>query len=75
MLSYENLSIDELGKKLAEQEDLFEEVLEERDIVVAQHNIHLPGCTLGKYQAELDRIQKKINTLKQLIEKYESSEN
>lgn len=74
MLSYENLSIEELRKKLAEQEGLFEEVTEERDIVVSQHNIHLPGTTLGKYQIELDGIQKKIDTLKELIEKYENGE-
>lgn len=74
MLSYENLSIEELRKKLKEQEDLFSEVTEERDIVVAQHNIHLPGTTVGKYKIELDGIQKKIGTLKELIEKFENSE-
>jgi predicted translin family RNA/ssDNA-binding protein len=74
MISYENLSIEELRNKLKEQEDLFEEVTEERDIVVAQHNIHLPGCTLGKYQSELDGIQKKIDTIRALIEKYEKAE-
>lgn len=71
MPAYENLSIDELRKKLTEQEDLLEEVTEERDIVVAQRNIHLPGSTLGKYQTELERIQERINTLKELIEKQE----
>lgn len=74
MLSYENLSIEELRKKLKEQENLFEEVTEERDIVVAQHNIHLPGSTLGKYQIELDGIQKKIDMIKELIEKHENGE-
>lgn len=73
MLAYENLSTDELRKKLTEQKDLLEEVTEERDIVVGQRNIHLPGSTLGKYQAELDRIQQKIDTLKELIKKQENS--
>ncbi len=74
MPAYENLSTDKLRKKLAEQENLLEEVTEERDIVVGQRNIHLPGSTLGKYQAELDQIQQKINTLKELIKKQENSE-
>lgn len=73
MPAYENLSIEELQKKLKEQEELFEEVTEERDLVVGQPNIHLPGSTLGKYQNELDQIQTKIDTIKALIKAHDGS--
>ncbi|SHI22128.1 hypothetical protein SAMN02745823_03554 [Sporobacter termitidis DSM 10068] len=64
---YENLSAAQLREKLKEQQELFEEVTEERMIILGQGNIHLPGSTVVKYQNELKEIQENIELLESLI--------
>lgn len=64
---YENLTLDELQKKLEEQKDLFEEVTEERAIILGQENIHLSSRLVTKYQDELQEIETGIRRLEQLI--------
>ncbi len=58
MVNYDNLSKTELQAKLKELKDLFEEVTEERMIILGQRNIHLSSKTVTKYQNELDDFKK-----------------
>jgi hypothetical protein len=64
---YENLSLEELRKKLDEEKDLFEEVTEERAMILGQENIHLSSKLVVKYQNELDEIKGRIEKLESLI--------
>jgi len=68
MVNYDNLSKTELQAKLKELKDLFEEVTEERMIILGQRNIHLSSKTVTKYQNELDDIQENIKCIEQLLE-------
>ncbi len=68
MVNYNNLSKTELQAKLKELRDLFEEVTEERMIILSQRNIHLSSKTVTKYQNELDAIQGNIKCIEQLLE-------
>jgi hypothetical protein len=68
MINYNNLSKTELQAKLKELRDLFEEVTEERMIILSQRNIHLSSKTVTKYQNELDAIQGNIKCIEQLLE-------
>jgi hypothetical protein len=64
---YGDLSVEALQKKLAEQKDLFEEVTEERAIILGQENLHLSSKLVVKYQKELDDIKESIELLERLI--------
>jgi hypothetical protein len=64
---YDTLSVEELREKLKEQQDLLEEVEEERIMILSQRNIHLPGSTVVKYQNELKEIRDSIDVLNRLI--------
>jgi hypothetical protein len=64
---YGNLSIEELQQKLAEQKDLFEEVTEERMIILGQENLHLSSKLVIKYQQELDEIKESIEKIEHLL--------
>lgn len=64
---YGDLSMEALQKKLAEQKDLFEEVTEERLIILGQENLHLSSKLVVKYQKELDDIKESIELLERLI--------
>ena len=68
MVNYNNLSKTELQAKLKEQRDLFEEVTEERMIILSQRNIHLSSKTVTKYQNELDDIHGNIKQIEQFLE-------
>lgn len=71
MVSYENLSKSELKEKLKEQQDLFEEVTEERMIILGQENIHLSSKLVTKYQNELNEIKESIERLEKLLEQFD----
>ena len=63
-----NLTKTELQEKLKEQQDLFEEVTEERMIVLGQQNLHLSSKVVTKYQDELNDIQENITAIKKQLE-------
>lgn len=71
MAKYDNLSKAELKEKLKEQQDLFEEVTEERMIILGQENIHLSSKLVTKYQNELSEIKENITTIEKLLEALE----
>jgi archaellum component FlaC len=68
MQNYDNLSKFELQEKIKELKDLFEEVTEERTIILSQQNLHLSSKLVTKYQNELDDIQANIKRLGELLE-------
>jgi gas vesicle protein len=71
MANYENLNKSELREKLKEQQDLFEEVTEERIIILGQENLHLSSKLVTKYQNELNEIKENIAKIERLLEKAE----
>ncbi|NLA86157.1 MAG: hypothetical protein GX847_02510 [Clostridiales bacterium] len=68
MANYENLSKTELKEKLKELQELFEEVTEERMIILGQENLHLSSKLVTKYQNELNDIKENIAKIEKLIE-------
>ncbi|ADK16805.1 hypothetical protein [Clostridium ljungdahlii] len=69
MYDFEKMSIPELEKKLAELKDSLEDIEEERSLVLGQRGIHLSSATVGKYEAEIEQINKRINELEELLRK------
>ncbi len=68
MANYENLSKSELEEKLKELQELFEEVTEERIIILGQENLHLSSKLVTKYQNELNEIKESILKIEKLLE-------
>ncbi len=71
MAKFENLSRAELEAKLKELKDLFEEVEEERMIILGQQNLHLSSRYVTKYKNELDGIKADIERVQSLLEEKE----
>ncbi|OBR90114.1 MULTISPECIES: hypothetical protein [Clostridium] len=69
MYDFEKMSIPELEKKLAEFKDSLEDIEEERSLVLGQRGIHLSSAAVGKYEAEIEQINKRINELEELLRK------
>lgn len=67
MPMYDNLTTAQLQEKLAEQKDLFEEVTEERMIILGQQNLHLSSKLVTKYENELNEIKESIAVLEGLL--------
>lgn len=67
MSIYENLNKVELCEKLREQQELFEEVTEERMIILGQENLHLSSKLVTKYQNELNEIKETIAKIERLL--------
>ena len=67
MDNLENLPVEELKKRLLELEDYLEEIEEERQAVLGQTGLHLPGHTVRKYEAEIESIKKKIAIITKYI--------
>ncbi|NLT15590.1 MAG: hypothetical protein GXY05_14760 [Clostridiales bacterium] len=68
MADYHSLSKSELQEKLKEQQDLLEEVTEERMIILGQENLHLSSKLVTKYQDELNEIKENISKIEKLLE-------
>jgi aromatic ring-opening dioxygenase LigB subunit len=64
MMNFDNMSTTELQAKLNEYKDLFDEVTEERMVILSQRNIHLSSKVVVKYQNELQEIQENSIQLK-----------
>ncbi|MGE4354584.1 MAG: hypothetical protein AB7D36_10935 [Oscillospiraceae bacterium] len=69
MLNYENMSQAELQKKLTELKDLLDEVIEERDIILGQENLHLSSKLVTKYAEEIEEIKGNISQVERLLQK------
>ncbi len=69
MAKFENMSRAELEAKLRELKDLYEEVEEERLIILGQQNIHLSSRYVTKYKNELDGIMADIEKVESLLAK------
>lgn len=67
MSIFEKLSKSELQNKLIEQQDLLEEVTEERAIILGQENLHLSSKLVTKYENELNEIKESIQLLEGLL--------
>jgi ribosomal protein L29 len=67
MNQFENLSKHELEQKRTELKDLFEEVTEERMIILGQENLHLSSKLVTKYENELNEIRENIARVETLI--------
>ncbi|SJZ97435.1 hypothetical protein [Selenihalanaerobacter shriftii] len=66
--SLEDLSTEELEKRLKEEKDKYEELEQEKEFVLGQTGIHLPGNTKQKYDNQLDEIQEKIDEIEEILE-------
>jgi hypothetical protein len=67
MRNFESLSTPELEGKLAQLRDLFDEVTEERAIILGQENLHLSSKLVTKYAAELADINNDIEQVEKLL--------
>jgi hypothetical protein len=66
---YDDMSIEELNKKLTEQEELLEELEDERSIMLGQSGHHISSTGLvQKYKILLDEAREHISELKALIQ-------
>jgi hypothetical protein len=70
MVNYDNLNKSELQEKLKEQQDLFEEVTEERMIILGQENLHLSSKLVIKYQNELNEIKENITRIEKMLQNF-----
>jgi len=62
------LSADELKEKLAEITELYDEVLEEREMMLGQSGHHIPSTRLfNDYRDEIQRISDDISLVKALL--------
>ena len=71
MGTYEDLSADALREKLKQQQELLEEVEEERLIILGQQNLHLSSKLVVKYQNELGEIKDTIAKIEKILESCE----
>lgn len=67
MMDYEDMTVEELGKKLAHEKEELEDLEQERMYVMRQTGFHLPGGTVKKYQAEVDEAQKRIQRIEEVL--------
>lgn len=67
MSKFKDLTVPELENKLAELKDLFDEVTEERGIILGQENLHLSSKLVTKYADELAEIQRDIEHVESLL--------
>jgi hypothetical protein len=67
MEKYENMTVQELEKKLRELKDLRDEVLEERDMILGQRNVHISSLLVTKYAKEIEEIEANIAFVEALI--------
>ncbi|UOO38651.1 hypothetical protein IZU99_05240 [Oscillospiraceae bacterium CM] len=71
MSAYDQMSASELREKLKEQQELYDEVAEERQLILGQQNVHLSAKLVEKYKNELDEIKKGVETLEKLLREKE----
>lgn len=67
MSRFDNLDKHALAQKLIELKDLFEEVTEERMIILGQQNLHLSSKLVTKYENELNDIKEDIASVERLL--------
>jgi hypothetical protein len=60
MDDFSRMSKSELSAKLKELKELYEEVEEERQIVLGQENLHLHAAIAKNYEEEIKEIRGKI---------------
>jgi len=58
------LSKDDLTRRLQRLSEELEELVEERDFVLKQTGLHLPGHTVKKYESDLTNLQKSVSEVK-----------
>lgn len=62
------LSKEDLTPLLQTLSEELEELEEERSYVLKQTGIHLPGCTVTRYESESSKLQESIAALKTELE-------
>jgi len=67
MKKIEEMDKSELQTKIAELKDLLEEVIEERDIILGQGNLHLSSKLVIKYADEIAQIKEDISQAERLL--------
>ncbi|MEL4105730.1 hypothetical protein AAFA46_02645 [Oscillospiraceae bacterium WX1] len=67
MSAYDQMSASELREKLKEQQELYDEVAEERQLILGQQNVHLSAKLVEKYKNELEEIKLGVETLEKLL--------
>jgi len=58
------LSKDDLTRRLQRLSEELEELEEERDFVLKQTGLHLPGHTVKKYESDSTNLQKSVSEVK-----------
>jgi hypothetical protein len=67
MDDFSRMSKSELSAKLKELKELYEEVEEERQIVLGQENLHLHAAIAKNYEEEIKEIRGKIEQIEALL--------
>jgi hypothetical protein len=62
-----DMTTDELKELLSKLKEELEEIEEEKMFVLGQTNIHLPGATVKKYEAELDELKARIGEVEKVL--------
>lgn len=65
--NFEELSKEELQKKLQELNELLEDTEELRSMQLGQTGHHIPGTLVKKYADEIARIKEDIKKVKSLL--------
>jgi len=69
MSEFENLSKEELEKRHRELIDLLDEIEEERQYVLGQTGLHLPGVKNRQYENEMREIKERLKIIEDLLQK------
>ena len=67
MDDFRKMSQSELSAKLEELKELYDEVEEERQIVLGQENLHLHAAIAKNYEEEIINIREKIGQIEALL--------
>lgn len=67
MKDYEEMTIEELQKRLAHEKEEFEDMEQERMYVLRQTGYHLSGGAVKKYEAEVEEAKKRIKRIEEVL--------
>lgn len=70
---YMQKSVEELETILKKLNEDLEEIEEERQFLLGQTGIHLPGATVKKYEAEMNHLKERIDSCKTAIAQKKSA--
>ncbi len=65
------LDRDQLKELFFKKKELHKEILDEREFVLGQTNLHVPGTKVGEYEEELETIEEEMEAILVILHKRE----